>query len=137
MNSSIERHIFISDFLDEVLELYLNKSDEFHKYFVEDLIIDGSKDELNLNKNKKYNGSFYQKIVDCLESFEHLIEIVHYNIEASITKSKIFYINSDEYVEGFYLLETFKDLAIDQSSSFQIFKMRDVNLISINNFWLE
>jgi hypothetical protein len=35
------------------------------------------------------------------------------------------------------MVEEFKDLAIDGSSSYHVYRLRDVNLNSINNFWLE
>lgn len=141
--SSTEKHIFISSDFDDVCFLFLNKIQEFHEYFVDDLIISGESlhlneaSDLNMEPNPKYSSEFLVKFLPGILSSDALLYISHINSESLLNKCVIYYVNTSEEIEGFYMTEGFQDLELDDSC-LRIYKLReDCNLNNINNFWLD
>ena len=141
--SVTEKHIFISSDFDDVCFLFLNKIQKFHDYFVDDLIISGESlhltdvSNLNMEPNPDYSSNFLIEFLPSLLSTRPLIYISHINSNSLLNKCVIYYLNTSEEIEGFYMTEGFQDLEIDDSC-LRIYKLIEgCNLNNINNFWLD
>ena len=110
---------------------------------MDDLIISGESlhlneaSDLNMEPNPKYSSEFLVKFLPGILSSDALLYISHINSESLLNKCVIYYVNTSEEIEGFYMTEGFQDLELDDSC-LRIYKLReDCNLNNINNFWLD
>jgi hypothetical protein len=139
-----EKHIFRSSGFDDVFFTYIQKLLDFERYFVSEILVESNAWDLqpnstgeNIYYSENYNSHFYENFFTELLRSKPLININHYNDDASHNSYKIYYLNNDEDLEGFYSTEGFEDFDFAEASFVKIYKLKDVNLLSINNFWLE
>ena len=134
-----ERHIFQG----QANLLFSEKLHEFHDSFVETMLLCGvdhpgtALDKIKMTKNPKYGLDYYKKIVGGLLKFSPNIYTCCINESNDLLAEMYFtYLNDNKSVDGVFLLQNV--YFWENSSMFcaQVWELRDVDLFSINNYWL-
>lgn len=138
----IEQYIFRSFGPDEVSVNFLEKLDQFNLFFIEKTLVYGdannaSFEGVDVVYDQNYSSNFYQVLISKILNYIPL-STIRFEINNTLnTYCEIFYLDGDEQLDGFYMTENFNEQELFEHNSYQIHKIRDVSMQSINNFWLE
>ena len=133
----LETHIF------KDCELYFeDKIRSFHDNFIKFFLLIGVDeenvplDEIKMTKNPSYSGLYFSRIVGGIMKSEPLISIKNYFNKKIETNCVIYYLNNNEDIDNFYMLQKIYNWNGSKLICFQIWEMEPCNLIDISDHWL-
>lgn len=134
-------HIFLSDGTDDVFESFYDKLEEFHKLYVNKLLIYSA---ISINTNLEVSESvrisddvdygFINILNKELKHAKAVIEVEHIISEDLDCSINFFYVQHEE-VEGFYISEISTDIDDPTKTHYQLFNLKNSNIHDLNNHW--
>jgi hypothetical protein len=134
-------HIFASNCADDVFESFYDKLEDFHKLYVNKLLIYSAisiDSNLKVSESVKISDHIDYDFVDLLnkqlKDAKPIIEVEHIisgDLDCSIN---FFYVTGGD-VEGFYISEITTDMDDPTRTHYQLFNLKDANVFDLNNHW--
>lgn len=134
-------HIFSSDGTDDVFESFYDKLEEFHKLYVDKLLIYSAISigaNLEVSESVRISDDVDYGFINILnKELKHAKPIIE--VEHTISKDldcsiNFFYVQGEE-VEGFYISEISTDIDDPTKTHYQLFNLKNSNIHDLNNHW--
>jgi len=135
-SSSLTTHIF-----KDCETFFSEKVQSFHDQYVDTFLLIGMDlpsvplDEIKMTKNPTFSQLFYSRIVGGILKTSPLISILNYSKEKKDSSFDIFYLDNNEDIDGFFLLQKVHNWKNSTLTCTQVWNMSEKNLFNINNFW--
>lgn len=138
---SIETHIFLSNGVDLVSNHFLNLFEYFNDLYIDRTIVQSdnfdsaSEKNINIDHDDSLPDDFYRDIVDFIFTSDPLIKILLFCGKNLTTSCSIYCIPFDSTYK-YYMTDFFNEPSIE-FSFYQIHQLKNHDLLSINNHWLQ
>lgn len=138
---STESHIFLSNGLDLVSNHFLNLFECFNELYIDRTIVRTdnfnsiAEEDINIDHDDSLPDDFYRDIVNFIFMSDPLIKISLFCGKNLTTACSIYQIAFGN-MQRYYMTELFDEPSI-KFSFYQIHQLKNYDLLSINNHWLQ
>ena len=134
-------HIFSSNGADDVFESFYDKLEDFHKLYVNKLLIYSAisiDSNLKVSESVRISDNIDYDFIDLLnKELKHakpIIEVEHIILGDLDCSINFFHVRGGD-VEGFYISEITADMEDPTRTHYQLFNLKHTDLYDLNNHW--